>query len=154
MEMPVSYTHLASIVLLYGGIVAPPGNLCLRLVSPKRRSEHAAMCDFGTVHVGGGTVWAGPLHADSAHRRRKNGGLPVLCAGAGQSPQDEANRLCDPLHIDYRAEDVYKRQPHPMDTDQPCEDESDTSCSDTENPDINNPCLENRPQLNKKEKNP
>ena len=35
-----------------------------------------------------------------------------------------------------------------MDTDQPCEDESDTSCSDTENPDINNPCLENRPQLN------
>jgi len=49
---------------------------------------------------------------------------------------------------------VIYETPHPMDTDQPCEDESDTSCSDTENPDINNPCLENRPQLNKKEKNP
>ena len=47
---------------------------------------------------------------------------------------------------------VIYETPHPMDTDQPCEDESDTSCSDTENPDINNPCLENRPQLNKEEK--
>ena len=39
---------------LYGGIVAPPGNLCLRLVSPKGALNMQTMCDFGTVHVGGG----------------------------------------------------------------------------------------------------
>ena len=35
-----------------------------------------------------------------------------------------------------------------LDTGLSCENELDTACPNTENPDMDHPCLENRPQLN------
>jgi len=44
--------------------------------------------------------------------------------------------------------------PHSPDTGQPCEDESDPAFPDAEKLDRDNPCLENRPQLNKGKRYP
>ena len=62
------------------------------------------------------------------------------------------NRLRDSKGKIVDVEYVIYETPHPPDTGQPCEDEPDTACPDSENPEMDGPCLGNRPQINKEEK--
>ena len=64
------------------------------------------------------------------------------------------NRLRDSKGKIVDVEYVIYETPHPPDTGQPREDEPNTACPDTENPEMDHPCLERRLQLLLGEKEP
>lgn len=57
------------------------------------------------------------------------------CTGSNRL-RDSKSKIVDVAYVIYA--------PHLMGTDQPCEDELDTACADTENSDMDNPYPGNR----------